>query len=140
MATISHAIRIRAPRERVFEALTTAASLRSWYTPHVEGEYEVDKEITLRFDDGTAFRWQIEALTAGAEVRLRCVAGPGAASGTGVVHRLADAGDGRTALETDHTDWPEDDKSLPTCNTLWGILLGRLRDHVEAGASSGPTP
>jgi uncharacterized protein YndB with AHSA1/START domain len=38
MAKTSHKIRIKAPRDRIFQAITTAEGLKDWYTPHLEGE------------------------------------------------------------------------------------------------------
>ncbi len=51
--------------------------------------------------------------------------------GSTVTYELSDTGDGRTAVELDHAGWPDDHQALATCNTLWGILLGRLRKYAE---------
>jgi len=40
--------------------------------------------------------------------------------------------EGQQAVELDHAGWPDGHQALATCNTLWGILLGRLRKHAEA--------
>ncbi len=131
MATISHAIRIRAPRARVYEALTTREGLKGWNTADLEGDVAQGREFTLGYGDGVSFRWRVNELINGSTVSWECISGPGAAAGSTVTYELSDTGDGRTAVELAHTGWPEQHDALATCNTLWGILLGRLRTYAE---------
>jgi uncharacterized protein YndB with AHSA1/START domain len=137
MATVSHKIRINAPRDRVFEALSTAEGLRGWYTPDVEGNVVVGQEAVLRFTGREPFRWRFSEIVPAARVRWECVEGPGAAAGTTVTYRLSDAREG-TVVECDHEGWPEGHAALTTCNTLWGILMGHLRRYAET-AKVAPT-
>jgi uncharacterized protein YndB with AHSA1/START domain len=131
MTTISQAIRIRAPRARVYEALSTGEGLKGWNTPDLEGDVAKGQEFTLRYADGVSFRWKINKLVDGSAVSWECMSGPGAAAGSTVTYELFDMGDGRTAVEVDHAGWPEDHDALATCTTLWGILLGRLRTYAQ---------
>jgi len=131
MATISHAIRIQAPRGRVYEAMTTRDGLKGWCTPDLEGDVAQGQEFTLRFGDGESFRLKVNEFINGSAVSWECISGPGAAAGSTVTYELFDTGDGRTAVELDHDGWPDDHQALATCNTLWGILLGRLRKYAE---------
>jgi uncharacterized protein YndB with AHSA1/START domain len=131
MATISHAIRIRVPRGRVYEALSTRDGLQGWNTPDLTGDVAQGREFTLRFGDGASFRWKVSKLDNGSAVSWECISGPGAAAGSTVTFELSDTADGRTAVELGHTGWPDDHEALATCNTLWGILLGRLRKYAE---------
>src|SRR5260370_862354 len=89
------------------------------------------REFTLRYGDGVSFRWRVSKLNDGSAVSWECTAGPGAAAGSTVTFELSDTGDGRTAVELAHTGWPDGHQALATCNTLWGILLGRLRNYAE---------
>jgi uncharacterized protein YndB with AHSA1/START domain len=131
MATISHAIRIRAPRGQVYQALSTRDGLQGWNTPDLVGDVAEGREFTLRFGDGVSFRWRVSKLLDGSAVSWECNAGPGAAAGSTVTFELSDTRDGRTAVELDHAGWPDGHQALATCNTLWGILLGRLRQYAE---------
>jgi uncharacterized protein YndB with AHSA1/START domain len=131
MATISHAIRIRAPRAQVYQALSTPDGLKGWNTPDLDGDVAQGKEFTLRYGDGVSFRWRASKLDNGSAVSWECTAGPGAAAGSAVTFELSDTGDGRTAVELGHAGWPDDHQALAICNTLWGILLGRLRKYAE---------
>lgn len=129
--TISHRITIKASPDKVFKALSTLEGLRSWYTPHVEGSAGHGKEAAFKFTGREPFRWRFIELVPNSRVRWECVEGPGSASGTTVTFRLSDKGNGRTTLECDHEEWPDEHESLPTCNTFWGILMGHLRDYAE---------
>src|SRR5216683_3092238 len=82
MATISHAIRIRAPRARVYQALSTRDGLQGWNTPDLEGDVAQGREFTLRYGDGVSFRWKVSKLDSGSAVSWECTAGPGAAAGS----------------------------------------------------------
>ncbi|BBZ27531.1 hypothetical protein MMAD_18260 [Mycolicibacterium madagascariense] len=136
MSTISHAIRIRAPRDEVFEAIATTKGLQGWYAPRVTGELAVHEEIVAEAADGEVFRWKLLSQNPGTSAEWECVSGPGSSAGTRVMHRLSETDDGRTAVEVDHDGWSEEDDAIPTCNTLWGILIGRLRDYVESGSAT----
>ncbi len=66
----------------------------------------------------------------GASIRWACADGPGAAAGTEVLFTIKGEGP-TTIVECDHDSWPENDAAFNTCNTLWGILMGRLKDYSE---------
>jgi uncharacterized protein YndB with AHSA1/START domain len=96
MATITHAIRIRAPRAQVYQALTTPYGLKGWNTPDLEGDVAQGQEFTLRFNDGQSFRWKASKLINESTVSWECISGPGAAAGSTVTYELSDTSDGRT--------------------------------------------
>lgn len=133
MAKLAHKVTIEAPADQVFKALTTAEGLRAWYTPNVEGKVGKGEEVTLKFTGEKPFRWRFAELTPDSVVRWDCTAGPGAATGTTATFRLSDKGGGRTVVELNHDKWPDSDGCFTTCNTLWGILMGHLRDYAESG-------
>jgi uncharacterized protein YndB with AHSA1/START domain len=136
MAKISHKITIQASPDRVFKALSTAEGLKGWYTPQLEGRVGEGKEAVFTFTDQVRFRWRFAELTSDSRVRWECVEGPGAAAGSTVTFRLFDKGDGRTSLEFDHDGWPESDPDMTTCNTLWGILMGHLKNYAETAKAA----
>jgi uncharacterized protein YndB with AHSA1/START domain len=135
MSKISHKITIDAPADRVFKALSTAEGLKGWYTADLEGKVGQGKEAIFKFTGQEPFRWKFAELAPNS-VRWECIEGPGAAAGTAVTFRLSDKGKGRTTLEFDHDDWPDSDGAFATCNTLWGILMGHLKNYAEAGRAN----
>ncbi len=133
MAKISHGIRIKASKDKVFAALATTAGLKGWYTPDVEGEVAQGRSITMKFASSEPFSWEIAKLTHPAEVKWTCTAGPDKAAGTLVTFLVSETGDGRTEVLCDHEGFEATHKAYVTCNTLWGILMGRLKTFVETG-------
>lgn len=135
MASSTHRIRIHANPSAVFAAVATEAGMTAWYTPNIEGSFEEGKTATFSFSNGETFQWKTTALVPDKEVERECTEGPGVAKGTTVSYRIEqDKGD--TILKLEHSNWPDGHEALATCNTLWGILLGHLREYVEKNQPS----
>jgi hypothetical protein len=105
--------------------------IKGWYTPNLEGKVGKGQDAVCRFSGREPFRWRFAKLSPDTRIRWECVEGPGAEAGTTVTFRLTDAADGSTVVECDHEGWSDSDKAFATCNTLWGILIGHLRDYAE---------
>ena len=133
MAKSSHRIRIHAPAERVYQALTSTDGLQGWFTPHVAGNEQEGGEMTMSFSGKESFHWKVSALKPLSHVHWECLKGPGAAAGTSVTYKLSAAGHGQTVIECDHDGWPAEHDAMATCNTLWGLLMGRLKEFSETG-------
>ena len=136
MASSNHRIRIHANPSAVFKAVSTENGMKAWYTPQIEGSFEEGKTATFRFNNGEAFTWRTTALIPDKQVDRECTEGPGVARGTKVSYEIESDKDGEAILKLEHTNWPDGHEALSTCNTLWGILLGQLREYVEKGKSS----
>lgn len=138
MAKSSHRIRIHAAPDRVYQALTSEGGLKAWFTPHVdvEGGVREGGEVKMSFSGKEPFRWKFSQFKPQTHVHWTCLEGPGAAAGTSVTYILNDEGNSRTLLEFDHDGWPEGHEALATCNTLWGVLMGRLKDFAETGKAN----
>jgi uncharacterized protein YndB with AHSA1/START domain len=132
-AEIHHELKIKAPSDRIFEALTTAHGLKSWHSAHVEGDGTPGHTWRLLATGRPSFSWQIAACSAPAHVAWRCVEGPGDSVGTSVTFRLSRADEDRTLVELVHAGWPAPDGNFRKCNTYWGVLLHHLRQYVETG-------
>ena len=44
--------------------------------------------------------------------------------------------DGRTQVDLDNDGFTETDQAPATCNTLWDILLGHLKNYAETAVTS----
>lgn len=53
---------------------------------------------------------------------------------------IAETPDGRTQVDLDHDGFGESDPALAMCNTLWGTLLGHLKDYAETATPSPAFP
>ena len=136
MASSTHRIRIHANPSAVFKAVSTEKGMKAWYTPKIEGSFEEGKTATFYFDNGETFMWKTTALVPDKQVERECTEGPGVAKGTKVSYRIESDKEGEAILKLEHTNWPDGHEALSTCNTLWGILLGQLRQYVEKDQSS----
>ena len=136
MATLSHEIRIDAPRDRVYEALSTREGLAGWYTATIDGDVVEGGEALFTFEEREPFRWRFVELSPTEGAWWECTAGPGDAKGSTVTFRLSDTSDGRTQVEVDHEGFDGLDGAVKTCNTLWGILRGHLKAYSETTVPS----
>jgi uncharacterized protein YndB with AHSA1/START domain len=136
MATLSHQIRVSAPPDRVYEAISTNDGLTGWFTADIDGTVGSGGEALLKFTGHEPFRWRFTGLSPGSRLRWECTQGPGAAVGTTATFSLSRTADGRTQVGLDHDGFTESDPALATCNTLWGILLGHLKTYAETAVPS----
>ena len=130
MTTIRHAIKIAAPRERVFKALTDSQELANWHYGPVEGEVAVGATLRLNAKPGMQFGWKTTGLVDGQHIAQECVEGPGATAKQ-VTFDLSSLDGDVTLVELSDGDWAEGDSHRPFCNTHWGGVLTRLRSYVE---------
>ena len=131
MTTLHHAIKVAAPRDRVFKALTDTAELAKWHYGPVEGEVAVDAVVYMNAKPGMRFGWKTTELVDGQRVAQVSVEGPGA-TGKQVTFDLSDTDAGDTLVELSDGEWDEGDAHTPFCNTHWGGVLHRLKNFVES--------
>lgn len=136
MAKSSHRIRIHAAPDKVYQALTTKDGLKGWFTTKVGGDVREGQDVTMDFDGKEPFRWRMTQFKPETRVHWDCLEGSGSAKGTAVTYVLTGEGQGQTVIECDHDGWPEGHEALATCNTLWGILMGRLKEFSESGKAN----
>jgi uncharacterized protein YndB with AHSA1/START domain len=136
MTTLSHQIRISAPRDHVYEALSTRDGVAGWFTGDLEGAVSDGEEALFKFTGREPFRWRFAELSPGSRLRWECTQGPGNAAGTTATFSVSETNDGRTQVDLDHDGFGESDPALATCNTLWGILMGHLKTYAETTVPS----
>ncbi len=135
MTKTSHRIRIRAQPDAIYAAIATKPGLQAWFTPDIEGQVAQGETAVFHDKGADDFSWKFVAMEPEVSSRWECLEGPGAAAGTKVLFTLKGEGS-TTIVECDHDSLPEGDAAFKTCNTLWGILMGRLKDYSETGKSS----
>lgn len=128
MSEIKHEIKIDAPLEVVFKALTTVEGLKAWHTVDAQLKGDV---ITFHGDGKPLFRWQVVELVPNKKVVWKCLEGPGDSKGTESTYTLSTTSDNRTLVEFSHKGWPHQENNFRKCNTLWGILLHHLKKYAE---------
>ena len=133
MTTLRHAIKIDAPRDRVFKALTDVAQVGAWHLGRVEGKIAVRSVMSLTPKPGLKFCWETKEIVKDKQLAQSCVEGPDNSVGKNLVFSLSDAGGGVTAVHLTDGDWDDADPHLPFCNAHWGEALHCLKRYVEKG-------
>jgi uncharacterized protein YndB with AHSA1/START domain len=129
--TLRHAIKVAASRPQVFKALAEAGEMAAWHVGGIEGEIAVGSTFYLNPKPELRFGWKTDEIVANERLRQIYVEGPGSAVGKILTFALSDAGNGNTLVELTDSGWPDGDAALPFCNTRWGDVLLRLKEHVE---------
>jgi uncharacterized protein YndB with AHSA1/START domain len=131
MANIDHEIKIKAPQERVYQALASPSGLSKWHTSNVKGNGDVGGTLRMEPKSGPVFEWKVTKTVPSQTIQWECVKGPGRSVGTSVEFKISPTKDGRTLIEFVHSDWQDNDEHFRECNTLWAILLDHLRRYAE---------
>jgi uncharacterized protein YndB with AHSA1/START domain len=136
-----HEISIAAPTASVFDAWITAAGLCAWWTSDVEVPTRPGGNYVFGFDGGNVrFHFRIDEQKAPRTLLWTGVPGPGMPGewiGTRIEVRLSDGEAGGTRMLFAHANWRSAEGAYRECNTTWGELMYRLRDHCE-GRPRGP--
>lgn len=136
-----HEIRIAKPRARVFEAWSTAAGLRAWWTADVTAPTGVGGNYVFGFDQGKVkFHFRPDEQRAPEVILWTGVPGPEMPDewiGTQIDVRLTAAADDKTVMRFAHRNWRTIEGAYCECNTTWGELMYRIRDDCE-GRPRGP--
>jgi uncharacterized protein YndB with AHSA1/START domain len=128
---LRHAIKIAAPRERVYKALSNFDDMAAWHHGNVEGKIAVGALMYLNAKPGMRFGWETKELVDNQRIVQSCVEGPGSSQGKTLTFALSNAEAGMTLVELTDGDWADNDDHLPFCNTHWGEVLYRLKQYVE---------
>lgn len=131
MVTLGHAIKINAPRDRVFSALADVDEMAAWHIGGVDGDIAVGSTFRLNPKPGLVFGWRTGEIVAGERIRQQCVEGPGNSAGKTLTFTLADDAEETTLVTLTDGPWLDDDPGLPFCNTRCAEVLLHLQKYVE---------
>jgi uncharacterized protein YndB with AHSA1/START domain len=142
MVDILHRVGIKAPREKVYQALATREGVAGWWTADTQGESKVGGVLEALFTvDGKLIgRFDIEvlALEPAKRVLWQVVEGPPEWIGTRIGFELRQEGEYSIVLFK-HEGWKEPVEFMHHCSTKWAIYLMSLKSLVETGKGQ-PTP
>ena len=130
-----HQVRIGAPREVVYEAITTPEGIRSWWTRDVTMSKRPGGKAVFGFDRHAVwFQMRIEKMRRPSLVRWKC---DGSSSeewvGTTLEFVLEPPAESEMVLRFCHAGWRKGSGSCYFCNTTWGHLLVLLKTYAERG-------
>lgn len=137
MPDIIHRIAIKAPADRVYEAVATAQGVAGWWTRDTTGTAGVGGSVNTRFlqPDGTEIGhmdFEMTGLEPNREARWRFTDGPPEWIGTEATFQLAEDGE-MTILVFGHRNWKEPVEFMAHCSMKWAVFLLSLRELVETG-------
>lgn len=136
MPTISHDRLIKASCTIVYNALTTAQGLSSWFTTQVNGSGQPDTDWILKFENQPTFDWKIVSMEYGKHVVWKCIDGPGHSPGTEAIFDLKAASDDYCTLTIRHQGWDKDDPKFERCVAIWRTLMQHLQQYCETGIAA----
>jgi len=133
-SSIKEKIIVRGSTEKVFDALTTNAGYRGWWSKDCQIAEKVGGESKLKFDkNGTivSMRFRVDEVAPNKAVRWTCV-GHDMDSWVGTTLDWALAPDGNsTEVSFEHAGW-KGEAPEPVVQG-WRHFLGSLRSFVETG-------
>jgi uncharacterized protein YndB with AHSA1/START domain len=132
MADIMHLVKIAAPLERVYEALTTTEGIRNWWTRDAELDATIDGTGTFRFNDGASVTTvTVKELEAPLHVVWKTVSSFRPEwLGTTIHFDLRAENDG-TVVSFAHRGFKEADERYAQITTAWGVDLHNLKEYLE---------
>lgn len=125
---------IRAPIDRVFQAVSTSHGLDYWWTKQSAGEPSVGAEYELGFGPGYDWRAQVTRCVKDSEFELKMIQADDDWIGTLVGFRLENH-DSVTWVRFYHTGWPSPNEHYRISCNCWAMYLRILRRHLEYGES-----
>jgi uncharacterized protein YndB with AHSA1/START domain len=143
MVHINHRVGIKAPLEKVYEALSTVKGISGWWTKDTSGNSEPGGTITVKFNssDGKEIgrmNMEVKSLEPGKKVHWTFTSGPEEWIGTDAIFDLHAEGD-YTIVLFSHRNWKEQVEFTSHCSMKWAIFLLSLKEMVETGKGR-PSP
>ena len=133
MTDILHEITIQAPAGKVFDAITTEAGLKGWWTADTRSSGKKGSTATFGFyNKSMVLEMRYDEVERAHHLRWSCVGGPGEWNGAAVAFDLEPAEQG-TKVRFRHSGWKSTDGIFPKVNTGWGGLMYSLKKYVESG-------
>ena len=148
MATIYHQVRIDGPTGKLYEAISTAKGIGSWWDSPDEVEIRIGS--VLQFNLGEphgVLQMKVLALRSGERVEWECVSNHPASSpasawsGTHVTFNIAESAPMAfespkrstiSVLDFRQSGWDENNRYFGYCNFGWGEALLKLKALSEA--------
>ena len=133
---LMHMVLIDADENKIYEALSTAKGLASFWTADSHAEPKVGSTARFGFH-GPVLEMTVDELKPGKRVRWSTKGGIPEWNGTTVIWDIKPAKDGGESREVtfNHEGWPEElpAADLASVNYTWGRIVGRLKKYAETG-------
>lgn len=143
MIDIVHRVGIKAPANRVFKAVSSAAGIGGWWSQEASGGSKVGDTATFVFrspagDVIGTFVMELRELKPDQRASWRVKDGPPEWVGTVIEFDLKQEGD-YTIVLFGHRGWREAIEFTAHCSMKWAVFMLSLRELVETGTGR-PSP
>lgn len=143
MVNIIHRVGIKAPLQKVYEAIATIEGIAGWWTQDTTGESEAGKIIVVKFHtlEGNEIGFmhmEVKDLEPGKKVRWEFLEGPEEWIGTEVIFNLQQE-ENYTIVLFNHINWAEEVEFKAHCSMKWAIFMLSLKELLETGKGK-PSP
>lgn len=130
--SIKHLFHINAPREKVYEAISTIAGLSGWWTATTAGNPEIGGTIQFRFGEYGGPQMKVTKLIPNENVTWECV--PSSNGWDGHIFTFSlDENEGKTRVRFSQSGWTEQDDFYASCCFSWGRYMESLRQLCQTG-------
>lgn len=130
--SIFHRLRIEAPVEKVYEALTTQKGLAGWWTTDTLAKPEADSILRFAFGADYYKEMKVEELKPYSKVKWLCVKGYEDWMGTTLSFELEPHAKGAVLL-FHHDGWKDYTPAFASCSYDWALFLRSLKFLCETG-------
>jgi uncharacterized protein YndB with AHSA1/START domain len=132
MYSIKHLFHINAPREKVFEAISTIKGLSGWWTVKTSGSDAMGSILHFQFGEMEGPQMKVIELKPNEKVSWECVKSPFNWDGNIFTFSL-DENDGKTRVRFSHNGWAKQDDFYAGCSFSWGRYMESLRQLCQTG-------
>jgi len=132
MASIKHYLIIKAPPEKVYEAVTTTGGIKGWWTLAASADEKVGGVAEFIFGERYHNKMQITELEQNKRVEWKCFQGDEEWIATTFEFDI-EAKDKDTVLRFTHGNWREETDFFASCNFNWGYYMRSLANYCEKG-------
>jgi uncharacterized protein YndB with AHSA1/START domain len=129
---VLHDLPINAPRDRVFQAVSTPQGLDVWWTKRSAGTPAVGAEYERWFGPQYDWRGEVTRHQPDSEFELRIVRADADWLGTHVGFELEERS-GTTWLRFRHTGWASENEHYRVSCNCWALYLRIMRRYLEHG-------
>ena len=132
MAEILHQFPIKAPAQRVYQAVATPQGLDAWWTLRAEGEPVEGASYQLWFGSEYDWRAVVSRCVPGEAIEWEITAAHEDWMGTRVGVTLEER-NGGTLVRFYHANWAEPNEHFQISSYCWATYLRLLKRYVERG-------
>ena len=132
MADIYHVFPINASAKQVFDAISTATGLDSWWTKTCEGTPVQGAEYKLGFGPGYDWRAVVSHCIPDSEFELTLNKADADWQNSSINFKLT-ADEGKTSVNFRHVGWPQENEHYKISCFCWAMYLRLLKKYVETG-------